>query len=196
MLLVLAPPPAAIDAPQAGGRGVGEFSQHFIAVAHGGLAFLDDAVGTGQEAVGTLQLEALPLAVFVIDGNTFHRHGFHGFYAIEFPHPVVLCQQGITVFAAVDQGVAAARSAQVTIPALAADQGSDGGQLAVAGNVIRRSDVEFGPHHAIHAALMIDETARTELRESQKTRAADHAAFVLPPAHGVAATGGNPCHQG
>src|SRR3546814_5582750 len=64
---------------------------------------------------------------------------FHGFNAVQFAHPVVFGQQGITVFTAIDQRLRAVDITQMTVTALTADQRGDGGELAVAGNEIGRA---------------------------------------------------------
>ena len=109
-----------------------------------------------------MQLEALTLALLVVDGDALGGHGLHGFDAVELAHPIVLGEQGVAVLAAIDQRLFAARLAEMTVAALAAHQRGNGGQLAVAGNVVCIAYVEFGTHHAVHATLVVNEAARAE----------------------------------
>ena len=193
LVLVLAPAPAAVDAPDPGGGRVGQTGEGLLPLAHLGLVLLHPVVRTGHEAVGGLQLVTLALPVLIVDGDAVGAQGLDGFDPVQLSDPVALGEQGAAVLAAVDLGGFLA-GAEMAVTALAADQGGEGGQLAVAGDVVRGADVELGADHPVHAALMVDEAAWAKLRQGQETRATDHAALVVL---GLAATAsGYPGHQG
>jgi len=144
-------------------RRISEFAQQFFAQPDFGFLLLNLAIGPGQETVGGLQFEALTLTFLVVDGDALGGYRLHGFDAVELAHPILLREQGSTVLAAVDQRLFATRLADMPVATLAAHQRGNGGQLAAARNVVCIANVEFGSHHAVHAALVIDKAARAEL---------------------------------
>src|SRR5690606_18270986 len=150
----LAPAPTAVDTPDLRSRRISKFAQQFFAQSDFGFLLLNLAIGPGQETVGGLQLEALTLAFLVVDGDALGGYRLHRFDAVELAHPILLGEQGVTVLAAIDQRLFAARLTEMTVAALTAHQRGNGGQLAAAGNMVCIADVEFGTHHAVHAALV------------------------------------------
>jgi hypothetical protein len=76
LLLVLAPAPATVDAPQTSSRRIGQLRQGFVAKTDIGLTLLNNAIRARQEAVGGLQFEPLALAILIIDGDAFDRYRF------------------------------------------------------------------------------------------------------------------------
>ena len=199
MIFVFATTPAPVDAPDLRGGGIGESGKSIfsgaIQAGHQRLVLGNFSVRPGQEAVGGLQVKALALAVFVVDGDALDRDGFNGFNAVETAHPVEVGEERTAVFAQVVVWFGAVFAAHVGVAALAADAAGHGGKLAVARDMVCRAHVELGAHHAVHAALVVNEAARPEFRQRQKARAADHAAFVVLAFGGCAALGGYPGHE-
>ena len=168
LLLEAAATPATVDPPDLCGGGVGQCAKLlglFVRALEldAGLPFLDTAIRARQKAVGGLKLESLTLSLFIIGGNALGGPGFHCFDTVEFAYPVVLTQWCATVFADIDRRLLRSRIAGMAVTAATAHKGGQCGECDGAGNVAAVACAEFGAYHAEHPALVVDETAWSEL---------------------------------
>ena len=60
-------------------------------------------------------------------------------------------------------GLGILRASKMAVTTMSADQRIKRGEFRVRGDVVGSGDIELGPYHTEHAALMVDETTGSEL---------------------------------
>ncbi len=173
---MLAPLPAAVNAPKEGGRRVDEVCDKRAFITERRFGFKNVPSPVGDKAEHGLQFVALPLSFFFVRGDPVRTFGFNGLDAVEVVHARVARKLSVTVFTSYSEDIAGVVQVQVTVAALGAHNGASGGKAGTNTYLISRAGVELGLDHAIDAPVVVNEASRAELGNTQETGPADHAA--------------------
>ena len=73
---------------------------------------------TNDDGIDSPGIKALALAVLVVDRNALDGDRFHRFNAVQLFDPVVLAQERVAIFTAIDQRLGTTGLSQVAIPTL------------------------------------------------------------------------------